>query len=208
MKKLLAFICVLSLLAAMVSGCSKSKTPAKADLTAAPTGSDAPATGPWADDPNGLHPMLYRVTGAGGQASYLFGTIHIGDERIGQALTMLEPTLKTCTALAVEFDVIAYEQNIAAQTSDMLQFMLQDGTSVKDHMPEEVYQQAKDLLSKADLSPELMSYFNLAMWSQLVEQAAVITQIKQKKVLSTSPCCPLKSIRSRCLVTWLTSLGS
>lgn len=168
MKKLLCLLCALCLLAGLVSGCSKSKSK--------PAATEPAPSDPYADSPDGLHPMLFRVTGDGGQEMYLFGTIHIGDERNSRALAALEPTLTRCGALAAEFDVIAYENNTQAQMNDMLKFMLSDGTTIKDHMPEDLYARASDLLKKAGLSPALMSTFDLAMWSQLVEQAAVMTE--------------------------------
>ena len=203
MKKLLSLLCVLCLLAGMVSGCSKPKSkPAAASTPGTDAGrptesaaepstnspteeptdlpteepTDPGADNPYADDPDGLHPMLFRVTGDGGQEMYLFGTMHIGDERNSRVMTALEPTLTGCDALAVEFDVIAYEQNPMAQADDMLQFILKDGSTIRDHMPEDLYARASTLLNKAGLTNGFLSTLNLAMWAQLVEQAAVTTE--------------------------------
>ena len=86
----------------------------------------------------------------------------------------MDKTVKTI--LAVEFDVVAYEADRGAQLSSMTSFTLNDGTTVSDHMPAETYQKASALLRRAGLYPTLMKSYNLAMWSQLVEQAALITQ--------------------------------
>ena len=91
------------------------------------------------------------------------------------ALEKLKPTLLSCDALAVEFDVVAYEEDVLAQTGNMNRFLLEDGTTVKDHMPPELFDRASELLSKAGLMPKLMARYNLGLWSQLVEQAALIT---------------------------------
>ena len=123
-----------------------------------------------------VHPLLYRVTGPGGQEGYLFGTIHVGDKNVETAVEKLKPFLDGSDALAVEFDVVAYENDYTAQTRDMEKFTLTDGTSITDHMPAETYEKAAALLQQAGLFPKLMQGYNLAMWSQLVEQAALKTK--------------------------------
>ena len=131
-----------------------------------------------APDPedDGIHPMLFRVTGENGQEMYLFGTIHVGDRRNNAVLEKLTPFLDGCDALAVEFDIVAYEEDKTAQMRDVTQFYLTDGTTVDQHMPPELFAQASDLLQKAGLFPRLMKHYNLSMWSQLVEQGALLTQ--------------------------------
>lgn len=205
MKKLIALLCLLSLLAALFAGCAKTGTlpgtepaPESASETAAPTETtpeteeptpetEAPTpeteeptpeteapTGPVEIDPE-VHPMLFRVTGADGQEMYLFGTIHVGDDRTTDALNRVLPYLETCDALAVEFNIAAYERDYDAQTRDMMQFVLTDGTTIEDYLDDDLYARAGDLLEQAGLFPSMMRQFNLAMWSQLVEQAALMT---------------------------------
>lgn len=146
-----------------------------------PTPAETHATGPEETSrpelPSGeVHPMLFHVTGPEGQEGYLFGTIHVGDARIDTVLELLKPYLDRCDALAVEFDLLAYEKDLGAQMKSMTQFVLTDGSKASDHMPEELFQRASALLSEAGLMPNLMQSYNLAMWSQLVEQAAVMTR--------------------------------
>lgn len=123
-----------------------------------------------------IHPMLFRVTGPEGQAGWLFGTIHVGDKRIDTAVEKLKPYLDESDALAVEFDIVAYEEDFAAQMQGMNHFLLTDGTKITDHMPAETYEKAAALLREAKVSPALMQSYNLAMWAQLVEQAAIMTK--------------------------------
>lgn len=195
MKKTISLLLALTMLFCLFAGCRKAGTlPAAAAPRPdgpAETGAVPPAeTDPVlpADEPTGetgkpdtppagsVHPMLYHVTGDDGQEMYLFGTIHIGDSRTEQALELLQPTLDGCDALAVEFDLVAYEQDYEAQLSAMYTFLLTDGTTVEDHMPADLYAQASALLEEAGLMPDLMKQYNLAMWSQLVQQAAMLTR--------------------------------
>lgn len=184
MKKL-TILLVLILLLYLFVGCGFALPilPGQTAATAAPTVPDptAPDTtasaapAPPAETAD-VHPMLFRVTGTAGQEGYLFGTIHVGDERIDTVLRKLAPFVDGCGALAVEFDVVAYEKDLSAQMSAMTMFMLKDGTTVSDHMPAETYEKASALLREAGLYPNLMKSYDLAMWSQLVEQAALMTR--------------------------------
>lgn len=136
-------------------------------------------TTPAATEPveaDAVHPMLFHVTGENGREGWLFGTIHVGDRRIDTALQKLIPYLDGCEALAVEFDLVAYESDLAAQVKSMQQFVLSDGTRISDHMPKETFEKASALLDEAGLSPRFMEMYNLSMWSTLVEQAALITR--------------------------------
>ncbi len=142
--------------------------------TEAPAPETETADVPVEIDPD-VHPMLFRVTGANGQEMYLFGTIHVGDERTADAMNLVTPWLDECGALAVEFNIAAYERDMTAQTRDMMTFLLADGTTIEDHMDPALFARANDLVEEAGLFPAVMRHFNLAMWSQLVEQAALMT---------------------------------
>lgn len=184
MKKL-SVLLVLALLLSLLAGC-QTQTPAStaAPETAKPSTSTRPSQPNAAPetsaapvvDPDAVHPMLFRVTGENGQEMYLFGTIHVGDARTKTALEKLKPFLDGCGALAVEFDVVAFEKDTTAQMKSVTQFVLTDGSTVESYMPAELYEQSSALLEQAGLKPELTKYYNLAMWSQLVEQAALLTK--------------------------------
>ena len=51
-----------------------------------------------------------------------------------------------------------------------------DPQGVKDHMPEELYTRCAELLGEVGAYSPLMDYYNLGMWSQLTEQAALMTR--------------------------------
>ena len=194
MKKLTVLL-ILALLLGVLSGCmlpplqpgepvltkpaepasTTSAEPAPASsATAQPEDSSAPAP---AQDGE-VHPLLFHVTGGNGGEAWLFGTIHVGDERINTALEKVLPYLDGCDALAVEFDIVAYEKDYAAQMRAMSRFVLDDGSTVDQHMPKELFDRASALLSEAKLMPSMMKAYNLSMWAQLVEQAALMTRSK------------------------------
>ena len=118
-------------------------------------------------------PLLWKVTDDAGHTLYLFGTIHVGDKRSEKVLERVSPVLERCDALAVEFDLVAYQNDYYAMMQDMAQYVLTAGTTIKDHMPADLYDRAYALLDEAGLFPLLMQEYNLAMWAQLAETAAI-----------------------------------
>lgn len=180
MKKL-SVLLVLVLLLTLFAGCRQDAKPTSPATTAPagtsePAGSSAPVGTSAPADGGAVHPMLFHVTGKDGEEAYLFGTIHVGDERVDTALNKIAPYLDGCDALAVEFDVVAFEQDLQAQMDSMTRFLLTDGTRISDHMPPELFEKASALLGEAGLYPKLMELYDLSMWAQLVEQAALLTR--------------------------------
>jgi len=120
-------------------------------------------------------PLMWKVTDPDGYTLYLFGTIHVGDKRSEDVLSHAAKVLDQCDALAVEFDLVAYQKDGGEMMQMLTQYVLTDGTTIEDYMPAETYQQARALLEDAGLMPDMMKNYNLAMWAQLVESAAILT---------------------------------
>lgn len=176
---------ILSLILSLFSGCKNNQTVSSASKLSSSASVEASASADTSVpdetkppvDPASIHPMLFHVTGDKGQEGYLFGTIHVGDKQMDTALEKLLPYVDRCDALAVEFDVVAFEKRPSSEQAEVLMpFVLTDGSKISDYMPEELYQKASDLLREAKLPASFMKIYNLAMWSQLVEQAALITK--------------------------------
>lgn len=184
MKKTIALLLALILAVSLLAGCGKTAEPQVTEAPATPAPTEEPTPVPTPDaapetldfDPADLHPMLWKVTDPDGHTLYLFGTIHVGDVRSAAVLEKVAPILLGCDALAVEFDMVAYEEDLNAVMADYQQFVYVDGSTVKDHMSEELYDRCAELLDEVGAYSPLMDYYNLAMWSQLVEQAALMTR--------------------------------
>ena len=126
-----------------------------------------------------VHPMLFRVTGQNGEKMYLLGTIHVGDGRSEYALDALKPYVDECDALALEYDMRAFEEDLQAQMDAGKLMLLDDGTSIQDHLPEELYTRAASLLRAAGINPGMMEAYKPGMWYSLVEQAAMAGRCSQ-----------------------------
>ena len=190
MKKVLSLLIVLFVLVSAAVSCGSEKPTADTSMTAdtgtGPAATDTlpETTGKTPDtdgpeiDPASVTPLLWRVTDASGHELYLFGTIHVGDRRTTVALEKLAGRIRECDALAVEFDAVAYENDMAAMMADMQKYVLTDGTRITDHMPAELYEQAKAELEKASLYNGFLDFYKLALWSQLVENALLMNESK------------------------------
>ena len=189
MKKQLSLLLIFALLAALLAGCGSAvpapqapETPVPSDApTPAPTAepspdpSPAPTEEPAPDyDPEALRPMLWKATDPEGHTLFLFGTIHVGDERSEAVLERVSPILLSCDALAVEFDLVAYQEDLTAAMADYQQFLYADGSTIRDHMPEDLYLRCEELLRQAKAYSPMLDMYNLGMWANLVETAALM----------------------------------
>ncbi|MBQ9468852.1 MAG: TraB/GumN family protein [Clostridia bacterium] len=157
-----------------VSASTKTSTSAAAASSDAPT-QQSPKTKDNSDTPPEEYaPLFWRVNDRDGNTAYLFGTIHVGDERSDTVMRQLEPFLSQCDALAVEFDSETYGKDLNAQIQMLSAFVYKDGTTIKDHIPAELYSRAVDVLKSAKIYNALFDYYQPAIWSQFIEQALLM----------------------------------
>ena len=119
-------------------------------------------------------PRIWRVTSDEYDGSlYLFGSIHLGDDEMFPLPAYVEDAYASCGALAVECDIVAFEQLPESEIIKYyLPFVLTDGTTIRDHLPEDVFNASKKLLSDAGYYNSALDYYNAAMWNSLVSQVA------------------------------------
>lgn len=113
------------------------------------TGESLPETAP----EETATPLFYKVTGSDGQELYLLGTIHVGDEATGFLPQEIYDALNASDALAVEADLIAFEEQIATDpnlaSQALASYIYTDGTTVSSHVSPEVYETAVKLMKAA-----------------------------------------------------------
>ncbi|MBQ9415005.1 MAG: TraB/GumN family protein [Clostridia bacterium] len=126
-----------------------------------------------AADADSISPLCWQVTGPSGNTLYLFGTIHIGDERMAAVMSKLQDRLASCDALAVEMDTVAFENSPEAPQIITTVFYESPTYRISDHMPADLYERAVAMLKKAGMYADFYDQFDLAYWSLLLEQAAL-----------------------------------
>lgn len=125
-------------------------------------------------DEEGITPLLYKVTDASGNVIWLFGSIHVGKEEFYPLPDYVMDAYNSSDALAVEANVADIGDNTAALMQSMKSLLYTDGTTIKDHISEETYNAAVEVLENAGLYNALMDYYCPAMWWSLIESAMIL----------------------------------
>ncbi|MBR5272175.1 MAG: TraB/GumN family protein [Clostridia bacterium] len=170
MKRYLTFFLALIIALSFLGGCDKIGT----NSTTTTTNPITTTTQPISDVLNDNAPMMWRVTGENGQTLYLFGTVHVGDKRNEAVLSRIAPTMDSCDALAVEFDSVAYQEDLKTMMQDMAQYVYADGTKITDHLPNDLYKKCVNLMKDANLYMSALDYYNVSMWYQYADNAALL----------------------------------
>ena len=93
---------------------------------------------------NKATPLFYHVTGEDGQEMWLFGTIHVGDERTAYLPQEIYDAFSASDALALEFSSKAFEKKMEEDAELQSQIaslsIYSDGTTLQDHLSKESYE--------------------------------------------------------------------
>lgn len=118
-------------------------------------------------------PLFYHVTGPDGQEMWLFGTIHLGDERTAYLPAEIYDAFAASDALALECDTEAFEKQVeedddlSQQVSD--HYFYSNGTTIESLMEEEAYAQALKKLKAAGGYNMNMPYAKPYLWSDAID---------------------------------------
>lgn len=119
-------------------------------------------------------PLFYHVTGDNGQQMWLFGTIHVGDDRTAYLPQEIWDALEASDALAVECDNEAFEEQIE-EDEDMMAaasaaYFYSDGTTTRDHVTDpEVYDRALQLMKATGNYFYNTPYMKPSLWSTSID---------------------------------------
>lgn len=160
MKKLFALLLALCLL---LVGCTPS---------AEPVTTTEPTTAP---QESSITPLLYQVTDENGHTVWLFGSIHVGREDFYPLPDYVTDAFEQAEALAVEFDIRAYEKDLKAQVQGMQHLVYTDGSNIRDHIDPALYDEAAALLEDAPVPVSLLEQYKPVMWFSLIESLALDT---------------------------------
>lgn len=119
-------------------------------------------------------PLLYKVTGTDGQQMWLFGTIHVGDDRTGYLPQALVDALLASDALAVECDTEGFEAKLE-KDSKLTQrvaeaYYYSDGSTAKDHFTDsDLYETALKLMKASGNYSYMTESTKPALWKSAID---------------------------------------
>ena len=121
------------------------------------------------DVTDGITPLLYKVTDAKGNVVWLFGSIHVGKDYFYPLPDYVMDAYNSSDALAVELDAIAAEDDLSGMMTALMPMVYIDGTKIKDHIPEDVYNDAKAILKENGMYYAALDYYHPILWSTFIE---------------------------------------
>ena len=114
-------------------------------------------------------PLLYKVTkDDSNTVIYLFGSIHMADDRAYPLREEIMFAYYSSTYLAVEFDTIAYQKDMSKMVNDAKGMMYLDGTKLKDHLDEDSYNKIVNYLKENNSYSSLYEMYKPVMFYSLV----------------------------------------
>ena len=188
MKKLLAVVLAVCMLLSFAA-CKEESQPQKTQPTeptqtepvatepvqTQPTETQPVATEPVQTEPveSEISPLLYKVTDDQGNTVWLFGSIHVGEEYFFPLPEYVTSAYETADALAVEFDIVAYQNDMAAQMASLKKLVYTDGTTISDHIPEELYTSAVEIMKEYGVYNKALDFYYPVLWYSFIESAMV-----------------------------------
>lgn len=118
---------------------------------------------------NKITPALYKVTDNEGHVIWLFGSIHVGRENFYPLPSYVMDAFNSSDAAAFEFDLVAAENDYSAQINMAMALMYKDGSTIKDHVSEEVYQAAVEILKENNMYSSVLDMYMPIMWSSSID---------------------------------------
>ncbi len=128
------------------------------------------------------HPFLWRIEGKGTQTlnvkSWLYGTMHLGDERLVTLPDSVEDARESVDALYCELDMDKMQKQ---QTKMLLKMLLPRGQTLKDRLSPELYDRLSDYV--AERGSDIRGFRRMQVWAMSVN-LAVLDAAKEKMTQS------------------------
>ena len=119
-------------------------------------------------------PLLYKVTRDGkDNVMYLFGSIHVADERAYPIRDSVMDAYNKSDALIVEFDLVAYSKNLKLQMDDMQLMLCENGKRLKDYLKPEIYDKTIQYLKDNKVYSNAYEMYKPAFIYSLLSSVAV-----------------------------------
>ncbi len=118
-------------------------------------------------------PAFWKATDKDGDVIWLFGSIHVGKEEFYPLPEAVTDAFKQSEAIAVEFDMIAFENDMSAAVEALKIMVYSDGSKISDHIPKELYDDAVKLLTDAGVYNALYDYYQPSLWMSLISNLSL-----------------------------------
>ena len=125
------------------------------------------------DDTDGNGPLLYKVTDENGNVIWLFGSIHVGREDYYPLPAYVVDAYESSDALAVEGDILAFENDLALQTEVLMSLMFTDGSTISSYLSSELYDASVAIMEEYNQYNILLDYFMPITWYQTINSLAI-----------------------------------
>lgn len=122
-----------------------------------------------------ITPLLYKVTDEQGNVVWLFGSIHVGRDDYYPLPDYVLDAFDFSDCLAVEANILKFEQDMNLQIQALSELVYKDGTKIKDHIPEEVYTEAVNVLKELNVYSSMFDMYCPMFWSSMIESLQMET---------------------------------
>lgn len=143
-----------------------SETSSVPDMSAASSQTEEGDAEPWWDGPT---PLLYRVTDDENHVAWVFGSVHVGREEFYPFPDYLYYSYHNAEVLAVEADVVAFQEDLEAQIKALTSFVYLDGTTIRSHLSGDVYVRAVEILTENGLYTSDLDYYCPYFWANTID---------------------------------------
>lgn len=115
------------------------------------------------------NPLLYKVKDINGNIVWLFGSIHVGREDYYPLPKYVNDAFNSADSLAVEVDIVAFEKDMSSQMSAIYELIYYDGTTIKDHISDKLYEKAVKVLENYNTNLAALDLYCPSFWSSIIE---------------------------------------
>lgn len=126
------------------------------------------------DESDGIKPILYKVSDEKGNVIWLFGSIHVGREEFYPLPDYVIDAYNSSDAVAAEFNIIEYQEDLMTQVFSMSDLVYKDGTKISDHISEESYNAGVAALEEYGIYTSIMDYCCPILWSTLIDSMILL----------------------------------
>ncbi len=124
-------------------------------------------------DSEGSSPLLYKVTDDNGNVIWLMGSIHVGREDYYPLPDYVMDAFEGSDVLAVEADIVAFENDSSAFESILMSMLYLDGSSIASHISAEIYEEAVEILTENNMYMSALEYYKPYMWYSFIDEFAM-----------------------------------